>query len=235
MPFLTAEWRKLAIANYAVDPAVLKPFLPPRTEFDIRNGKCLVSLVGFRFVQTKLKGIPIPFHVNFEEINLRFYVTHKPDANEIRRGVCFIREIVSKPALAFVAKSIYHEPYVTHATKHDIRISGDELTVEYKWKKTKWNSIKIVAENKMVEMNPGSDEEFITEHYLGYTKIADGKTSEYPVHHPRWKVYPVREFSIDVDFGNVYGNEFVFLNEQEPVSVMLAEGSGIAILSGKKI
>jgi len=34
MPFLTAEWRKLAFANYPVDPAVLQPCLPFGTELD---------------------------------------------------------------------------------------------------------------------------------------------------------------------------------------------------------
>jgi uncharacterized protein YqjF (DUF2071 family) len=235
MPFLTAEWRKLAIANYAVDPEILKSFLPAKTELDLWNGTCYVSLVGFLFVNTKLKGIPVPFHVNFEEINLRFYVVHKPNENEIRRGVCFIKEIVSKPALALVARTIYKEQYMTLPTKYELEISEHEIAVQYFWKMEKWNSIKIIAENKQMEMAAGSAEEFITEHYWGYTKIDAEKTSEYPVHHPRWKVYPAKEYSIQIDFGNVYGHEFAFLNEQKPASVMLAEGSEISVHAGKKL
>jgi uncharacterized protein YqjF (DUF2071 family) len=235
MPFLTAEWRKLSIANYVVDPEILLPFLPSKTELDLWNGKCFVSLVGFMFLHTKLKGIPIPFHVNFEEINLRFYVTHQTNENEIRRGVVFVKEIVSKPALTFVAKSVYKEKYETMPTKHTHEILNGDLHVEYKWEKENWHSIKVVAENREVEMATGSEEEFITEHYWGYTKIDNETTSEYPVHHPRWKVYPVKSFSIDVDFGKVYGNEFEFLNQQKPASVMLAEGSEIAVLAGRKL
>jgi uncharacterized protein YqjF (DUF2071 family) len=234
MTFLTAEWRKLAIANYAVDPDILKPFLPAKTKLDLWNGKCYVSLVAFLFVNTKLKGLPIPFHINFEEINLRFYVSYQAE-NELRRGVCFLKEIVSKPALSLVARTVYKEPYVTLPTKHEIKNTGDELHVHYSWKKEKWNSFKVVVENKQIEMAVGSEEEFITEHYWGYTKIDAVKTSEYPVHHPRWKVYPVKQFAIDVDFGDVYGNEFAFLSAQQPVSVMLSEGSEIAVLAGKKI
>jgi len=70
--FLSAEWRKLAIANYYVDPEILVPFLPYKTELDLWNGKCYISLVGFRFVNTKLKGFGIPFHKHFEEVNLKF-------------------------------------------------------------------------------------------------------------------------------------------------------------------
>lgn len=235
MPFLTAEWRKLAIANYAVEAAVLKPFLPPHTELDVWQDKCYVSLVAFLFVNTKLKGVPIPFHVNFEEINLRFYVVHTTPEGELRRGVCFIREIVSKPALSLVARMVYKEQYVTMPTKHEVNDSEEELSINYSWKKEKWNSFRIVAENKQMEIPLGSEAEFITEHYWGYTKISEGTTSEYPVHHPRWKTYSVKEFSIDVDFGKVYGNEFAFLNELQPVSVMLAEGSEISVHAGRKL
>jgi uncharacterized protein YqjF (DUF2071 family) len=74
MSFLNAEWRKLAIANYVIDPATLANYLPAGTELDLWEGKYYVSLVGFMFKNTKLLGIKIPFHVNFEEVNLRFYV-----------------------------------------------------------------------------------------------------------------------------------------------------------------
>ena len=115
--FLTAEWRKLAIANYSVDPKILKPYLPYKTELDLWNGKCYVSLVGFRFVNTKLKGISIPFHRHFEEVNLRFYVRFK-DPTGWKRGVAFIKEIVPKPALTFIANTIYREKYITLPMKH---------------------------------------------------------------------------------------------------------------------
>jgi uncharacterized protein YqjF (DUF2071 family) len=235
MAFLKAEWRKLAIANYVVEPSVLKSFLPTKTELDLKNGKCYLSLVGFMFLNTRLKGIPVPFHRNFEEINLRFYVTHETPEKEIRRGVVFIREIVSKPMLSLVANTVYNEHYFTMPTNHEWKMSENELTVAYKWKKDKWNSFQIVAGNSQNEIAVGSNEEFITEHYWGYTKDKSGNTSEYAVHHPRWKVYAVKEYSVDVDFGKVYGNEFSFLNNLKPDSVMLAEGSEISVMNGRKI
>jgi uncharacterized protein YqjF (DUF2071 family) len=33
-------------------------------------------MVGFVFKDTRVLGIKWPFHVNFEEVNLRFYVRH---------------------------------------------------------------------------------------------------------------------------------------------------------------
>src|ERR1044072_8762987 len=107
--FLSAEWRNLAIANYAVGPGILEKSLPAKTELDYWQNTCYISLVGFMFLETKLKGFKIPFHVNFEEINLRFYVKYKDENQVWKRGVVFIKEIVPKPALAFIANTIYKE------------------------------------------------------------------------------------------------------------------------------
>ena len=111
MSFLKAEWRKLILVNYEVDQKVLTPYLPAKTELDLHNGKCMVSLVGFKFVNTKMLGLKIPFHINFEEVNLRFYVKHKA-GNDWKRGVVFIKEIVPKRAISIVAVFTFLNPHV---------------------------------------------------------------------------------------------------------------------------
>jgi hypothetical protein len=229
MSFLNAEWRKLAIANYCVDPDILSPFVPHGTELDLWNGKCYVSLVGFMFLNTKLLGVKIPFHTNFEEVNLRFYVKRQAQ-NSWKRGVVFIKEIVPKRALTFVANTIYREHYETLPMKHQWLETGETRTVAYQWKKkNKWHTFKIEAELEPGEIAINSETEFITEHYWGYARVNDLKTNEYEVTHPKWQAYPVLNVEIDVDFGAVYGDRFAFLNQEKPVSVMLAEGSGISV------
>ncbi len=232
--FLQAEWRKLAIANYSIDQKILAPFLPHGTEIDLWNGVCYVSLVGFMFKNTKVKGIRIPWHINFEEVNLRFYVRHK-DQGEWKRGVVFIKEIVPKPALAFIANVVYKEHYETMPMGHIWTMSEDDLTVEYRWKKDRWHSIKVIAAKQPEPIPSGSEAEFISEHYWGYTKISDDTTSEYGVEHPRWDVYQTRDYKIDVDFGLIYGQPFDFLTTSKPESVFLAEGSEIKVKGGRKI
>lgn len=168
MSFLTAEWKKLAIANYTIDKEVLLPYLPYGTELGIWDGKCFVSLVGFMFLNTKLLGIKIPFHVNFEEVNLRFYVLRKENG-VVKRGVVFIKEIVPKHALTFVANNIYNENYETMPMKHKWSLNENNLKVDYQWKKAgKTNSFSVSADNKMYELEKNSETEFITEHYWGY-------------------------------------------------------------------
>lgn len=231
--FLQAEWRKLAMANYEIDPKILEPHLPNKTQLDLWNNTCYVSLVGFMFLNTKMLGVKIPFHINFEEVNLRFYVTYN-DNGEWKRGVVFIKEIVPKPALTLVANTLYNENYETMPMRH-VWDKNDSLTVEYAWKKNAWNTFRVNADNASTPIAAGSEAEFITEHYWGYTKLGAIKTAEYGVEHPRWDVYTVNEYQIDVDFADVYGSEFGFLKYEKPKSVFLAEGSEILVKAGRRI
>jgi len=233
--FLTAEWRKLAIANYSVDPEILLPYLPYKTELDFWNDKCYVSLVGFRFINTKLRGLAIPFHRHFEEVNLRFYVRYK-DSNRWKRGVTFIKEIVPKRALTLIANSVYKERYITLPTKHSWITQEDLLTVSYHWKyRSEWNDLTMTATNAPIEIAANSEEEFITEHYWGYTQIDGNCSSEYAVEHPKWMIYPVRKSVINVSFDKLYGEQFQFLNALRPHSFILAEGSEICVRTIRKI
>ncbi len=235
MSFLNAEWRKLAIANYAIDQKVLSKYVPPGTELDIWENKCFVSLVGFMFLNTKLLGVKIPFHVHFEEVNLRFYV-RRFENGSWKRGVVFIKEIVPKPALTFVANTLYNEHYETLPMHHEWEQGDTDRTVQYQWKKdNQWHSFKVTADLESSEIGEGSETEFITEHYWGYAKVNEKTTNEYEVTHPKWRQYQVTNFEIAVDFGAVYGSDFECLNRMKPKSVMLAEGSEITVESKRTI
>jgi uncharacterized protein len=231
--FLTAEWRRLLMANYAVEPSVLQSYLPAHTELDMWNGKCYVSLVGFLFKNTRVKGFKMPFHVNFEEVNLRFYVKRFDPSVGWKRGVVFIKEIVPKTAIAWVANTLYRENYAAKPMKYTWQEQKDTLKVEYTWKtKGNWYTMKAKAQNVSADLIPDSEEEFITEHYWGYAHWDADKTIEYQVEHPRWQVYPVLEYAINLDFEKEYGQKLGFLNHEKPSSVFLAEGSEVKVREG---
>ncbi len=230
MTFLNAYWKNLIFINYEIDPSVLEPYVPEGTELDLFNGKCHVSIVGFMFMDTKVLGLKLFRHVNFEEVNLRFYVKH-----EGKRGVVFIQEIVPKPLITFIANSIYHEYYRSAKMEHLWSENDDSRHFEYRWKlKNKWQSVAVTTEKEFSKIKEGSEEQFITEHYWGYTKH-HRKTYEYEVVHPSWRQLKVKDYMLDIDFEANYGKAFSFLQDAEPSSIILAEGSEVSVRDKKTI
>jgi uncharacterized protein len=226
--FLSAHWRYLAMLNYIVDRRLIEPLVPPGTEIDYENGQTFLSIVGFLFLDARLRGLPIPLHRNFEEVNLRFYVRRK-SADTWRRGVVFIRELVPRRAIALVARAFYGENYFALSMKHDIEHVDLRLNVEYSWQRAKkWESLKMSAVGEPQPILAGSHTEFITEHYWGYTCVRDG-CSEYRVEHPRWKIWNATDFKLDADVRALYGEQFAETLNQPPCSAFIADGSSIEI------
>ena len=227
--FLSAEWNNLIMANYACPKEILLPFLPHKTELDFYKNETYVSLVGFMFLNTNIKGFSIPYHINFEEVNLRFYVKYNDNGNW-KRGTVFIKEIVPKPAISFIANSLYKEKYSTMKMKHFHIEKNDVIETCYEWKyNAKWNKLTAECHKKSLPMRINSEEEFIAEHYWGYTKYNDTRTYQYEVEHPRWEVFQVSNYIIDCDFKGIYGDEFSFLANTKPSSVFMAKGSEVRI------
>ena len=235
MDFLTAEWRKLAFANFIIDKNVLKDYIPYGTELDLWKGNCYISVVGMMFKNTKILGVKIPYHVNFEEVNLRFYV-RKFEHGRWRRGVVFIKEIVPKSAISFVAKNLYNENYETMKMSHTWKEKNHKFYVEYCWGKSNTeNMMSMTTDNNLKEIEDNTETEFILENYLGFAKVNDQKTHQYTVKHPRWKIYNVEDYNLNVNFGSIYGKPFDFLSKVKPHSVILVEGSEVAIESKKTL
>jgi uncharacterized protein YqjF (DUF2071 family) len=214
--------------NYVVDPAVVSQFVPAGTEVDYENGETFVSVVGFLFLDTRLLGLPIPLHRDFEEVNLRFYVRRK-SADTWRRGVVFIRELVPRRAIALVARACYGENYFALPMKHEIEHLDSNLTVEFSWRRgRKWESLKMSAIGESQAIPAGNHAEFITEHYWGYTSLRSG-CGEYRVEHPRWKIWNATSFEFNADVTTLYGEQFAETLNRPPRSAFIADGSPITI------
>lgn len=229
--FLSARWEYLAMFNYEVDAAILQPHLPPYTEIDFFEGKAIVSVVGFLFNNTSVLGIKWPGYVNFEEVNLRYYIKYF-DSKNWRRGVGFISEIVPQFAVAGMANFLYNEHYSTAKMFHSISEVNEQLEVAYSWKKKKqqWNTMWLKADAVLQNIAPGSAEEFIFEHYYGYNKLNSKTTIEYSLVHPRWQVYPVIDYKLNCDVEKLYGAAFVpFIENVKPVSIFLSKGSDVKV------
>ena len=227
--FLKAQWQNLVMVNYEIEPSILLPYLPKGVELDYFNGKAYVSLVGFLFKNTSIFSIPIPIWGTFEEVNLRFYVIRK-EKNKVKRGVVFINETVPNKIVAWVANKLYKEHYIAIPTRHNWKINKEIKEIQYEWKvNNNWNSLKVDASVNKNKMKAGSIEEYIFEHYFGYTKVNKERSIEYKINHPSWEINKVNNYQIDCDFAAFYGNNFEVLNTTKPHSVLLAEGSAISV------
>jgi uncharacterized protein YqjF (DUF2071 family) len=234
--FLTAEWRHLAMLNYEVDRELLLEFVPRGTELDAWNGRVFVSLVGFRFLKTRVRGFRIPFHANFDEVNLRFYV-RRQEGHEVRRGVVFIREIVPRRVIALVARTVYNENYVALPMTHEIDLNGRSApAVSYRWRTSRgWSTMTLEAQGNSQPSNAGSEPEFITEHFWGYAAQRDGGTVEYRVKHPSWRVWTARRAEFAGEVEELYGGELAAVLRGAPASAFLAEGSHVAVMRGRRL
>jgi uncharacterized protein YqjF (DUF2071 family) len=234
--FLTAEWKQLAMLNYEIEPSVLAPHVPRGTELDLWDGKNLISVVGFLFANTRVFGIPIPFHRDFEEVNLRIYVRRKAE-DGWRRGVVFLKEIVPRAAIALTARRFYNEPYIALPMAHQVEVeTGLVKSAEYAWHfGGRQNSLKLNTCGEARSLTEGSEAEFITEHYWGYNAHRDGSTLEYRVDHPRWRIYDVADAKLDCDAAGLYGEQFCESLSRKPSSAFLAEGSAVTVYQGVRL
>ena len=233
--FLTARWIHLAMASYVVDPAVLLPLVPAGTELDLWSGKCFASIVGFSFLDTRVLGVPVPFHRDFPEVNLRFYVRRVVDG-ETRRGVVFVKEIVPRRALAWVANALYGEKYIALPMAHEDRIAEASPSVSYRWQHDgQWSELRMRVEGEPQLADESSEEAFVTEHYWGYTGQRDGSTLEYRVEHSRWKVWRATEHVLSCDVAALYGPELAPFLCGTPSSCFVADGSPIVVRRGVKL
>ncbi len=233
--FLRAEWNNLIIANYVVPKELLLPYLPHKTELDFFEGNAYVSLVGFKFLNTKVFGFSVPMHVNFEKVNLRFYVKYN-DHGFIKRGVVFIKEIVPKIGISLIVNNLYTDKYATMSMKHFNVDNGENFEAGYEWNhKNKWNKLSAVVNKRSKKIVPDSCEYFFTEHYWDYLKMSDTKTYEYNVEHIPWETLKVISYNVACDFKALYGDEFAFLNNTAPASVLMTKGSEIRIHNKKII
>jgi uncharacterized protein len=221
-PFLTAEWRDLVGVTYPCDAARLAPYVPRGAEIDTLEGSPRVSLVAFRFARTRVLGVPVPGHIRFPEINLRFYVRFRG-----QRAVVFIRELVPRRAIATIARLRYNEPYRCVPMACGRELDAEALRVWHRF--AKGSSLEVTASATGTIPAPDSPAHWLTDHALGIGRRRSGATVVYHVRHPTWALHEIAGLDLDVDFAAVYGAEWAWLADTEPSHVSLAAGSAVTV------
>ncbi len=234
LPFLSARWRNLIVINYEIEPAVLRPLLPLGTEIDLFENKALLSVIAFNFERTKLFGIiPTVPVTDFEEINLRFYV-HRKVGNEVRKGVVFVKEVVPSALIAATARILYNEPYEARPMSHSFaqfdEISGGSLSYQMSVG-NQTVSVEATTDGEHRPLRDESIEQFILEHYWGYTHQDDGTTSEYRVAHEPWRYWETTAATVTGDIASLYPASFREALNKPPHSTFVARGSPVKVFA----
>jgi uncharacterized protein YqjF (DUF2071 family) len=222
-PFLTAEWLNVAAITFAATEEQLRPYLPRGATIDTLEGSPRVSLVAFEFRHTRVRGLAIPRHIAFPEINLRFYVRHEGE-----RAVVFIRELVPRRAIAWVARLLYNEPY-QHVPMRCGADPADDGGVRVWHRFGRGDSLSVKGAADAVVPEVGSAGHWLTDHTLGVGRRRNGNTVLYNVAHPTWALRAVSDLSLEVDFGALYGPQWAWLRDATPSHLSLAVGSPITV------
>ena len=232
-PFLTARWEDLILVTYRIPADLLTSRIPPGLEAerlpDDPPGTAYISLVAFRFLDTKVKGLPVPLHRDFPEVNLRVYVRTIREPK--RRGVLFISELVPKPAITMIANLVYHEHYRTVPMETQIDNIGDAKRRHVLSIELGERTHKIACTGRLPATSVAADglEDFFKEHTWGFGRDDEGGLVTYRVDHPVWNVFEAPELDLDVNFHELYGDPWSILDGAEPFHVMFAEGSEITV------
>jgi len=226
MTFLTARWSDLLLVTYVVPADALAPHLHPALELDLWGGVAHVSLVAFRFLETRILGMPVPGYRSFPEVNLRTYVRHGSD-----RGVMFVREFVPSRVVAGVARLLYNEPYeAAHVTARVDSGADGPVRAQFDWQFGGGGHRLAVTGSRATSLPVLGSDAFLTkEHEWGFGRTRSGRLLRYRVRHPEWPVRAVVNVDIDVDFGALYGSAWAFLNTATPDSVIFAVGSAVVV------
>lgn len=233
--FLTARWLNLAIFSFPAPHDVLEPLLLPGLQLDTRDGddRAFVSLVAFEFADTRLRGMRIPGHVNFPEVNLRFYA-RAPAASGLPfgdRGVVFIRELVPRRLVSLTARLLYNEPYETARMSSRTEIDSDRISVEHHIHLRGRHHIRVSGSLPPIRQSDDSTAHWFKEHRWGFgrSRTNPARLLRYEIVHPTWDTYPVTDHRLSIDFAALYGPQWAFLNAAAPMSVLLAAGSEVAV------
>lgn len=213
--------------------------MPRGLELDDLEGRHLLSLVGFLFLETRVLGVPLPFLQRFEEVNLRFYVRRRASEGW-RHGVVFVKEIVPRWPIALGARWLFNEPYHTMPMRHRLELEHGAPkpggTLAYDWRSGgRWHQLSACVGALLGHAAPGSPQEFVIERYWGYTRQRDGSTVEYRVRHSPWTLWTGSDPRLDIDAASLYGADLGRWLQGPPCSVIVADGSPVTVSHGTRL
>ncbi len=226
---IAARWRNVAILSWPIDDQRLAPLVPDGMLLDRWAGEGYISLVCLVMENLRLLTLPA-LPRRFAEVNLRFYV-QPASADGDRRGVVFLRQLVSNPFVAFAGRRILREPMLT--TPVTCKVESEDsvdrqrrLGLRYQWRNGSHDAaLRITASGDAYLAEPGSLEEFVTARYWGYNGTSGSRVRAYRISREPWSLVPVIDHELNIDAETRFGPRIAEVMAGPPASALLALGS----------
>ena len=224
-PFLTARWSNLVLLTFEVPEQLVRSHVTADIDLDRWNGRTHVSLVALEMLDVRVLGLRIPGFTTHPQVNFRVYV--RPHAAP---AVWFVRELVPSRLIAAVGRLLYREPFQAARLEARFAESADDVTAEYRFGPGAHRYHVLVTGSRSAAVPPTTSfEHYLKERTSGCRTDRQRRLQTFRVQHPPWAVREVMRVDYDVDFGALYGQEWSFLNDRKPVSVIFAVGSEVAV------
>jgi uncharacterized protein YqjF (DUF2071 family) len=181
---LRQTWRDLLFLHWPVDPAVLRPLIPPALTLDEFSGSAWVAVTPFWISGAGFRRWgQVPLAARFEELNVRTYVTH-----DGRPGVWFFSLDAASRLAVWGARRLYRLPYV-HAQMDHRQENG---TIAYRSARSDGTSFQASygPSGPVTLSRPGSPEHWLTERYCLYARGSSGELYRAEIHHEPWPLQP---------------------------------------------
>ncbi len=226
---IAARWRNVVILSWPVEDGLLVPFLPDGLALDRWHGTAYISLVCLFMENLRVLGLPtVPR--KFAELNLRFYVRQAHGSDD-RKGVVFLRQMVSSRLVAFAGRVLFREPMLAIPMTYkcgppEREDQRDRQRVYYHWVDGGHDGgLRVTADGHSYFAEPGSLDEFLTDRHWGYNRTSGGRLRAYRISRERWPLVPVIDHELRCDPESLYGPGIGGVMADPAPSVLLALGS----------
>jgi uncharacterized protein YqjF (DUF2071 family) len=120
LPFdANTVWAEAVAVNYRLDPAALRPLVPPVFDLDLYAGKAFVSLTASRLKDFGVGWVPAALRMNFYQATYRAHVTYTDFRGRRMRGCYFVRSETNSRLMSLTA-NLLPEFRAHHCATHPI-------------------------------------------------------------------------------------------------------------------
>lgn len=193
-PAVRMTWDNLLFLHWRIDPAVMRPLVPPELDLDLHDGAAWIGLVPFRMADCSFRGVPpLPGLANFFECNVRTYARHRG-----LPGVWFFSLDAQTRLPVFGGRQLWSLNYIH--SRFEVKSDGDTTDYRLDRRRGPWPAgrthVRWQIGAPLPTSTPGSLPHFLTERYWLFTRRR-GRILAGEVRHPHWPLHSAELLHVD--------------------------------------